>query len=80
MRLTARETVDVTGTPVLHGDDVLVTVLDRGTVGVRRVPGDTTAPIGLEDFAVVLGGRLVVSGFDVADDVLVATAATTELP
>ncbi|WP_242090685.1 S9 family peptidase [Curtobacterium sp. DN_7.5] len=80
VRLTARETVDVTGTPVLHGDDVLVTVLDRGTVGVRRVPGDTTAPIGLEDLAVVLGGRLVVSGFDVADDVLVATAATTDSP
>ncbi|NQW90867.1 S9 family peptidase [Curtobacterium sp. VKM Ac-2861] len=80
VRLTARETVDVTGTPVFHRDDVLVQVLDRGTVTVRRVPAGTTAPLRLDQLGVVLGGRLVVSGFDVDGDVLVATAATTDSP
>ncbi|MEK6343063.1 MAG: S9 family peptidase [Curtobacterium sp.] len=80
VRLTARETVDVAGTPVPHGDGVLVMVLDRGTVGVRRVPASTDAPLGLDDLEVVIGGHVVVSDFDVADDVLVATAATTDSP
>lgn len=80
VRLTARETVDVTGTPVVHGADVLVAVLDRGTVGVRRVPGAADAPLGLDELEVVLGGHIVVSGFDVAGDVLLATAATTASP
>lgn len=80
VRLTARETVDVTGAPVVHGADVLVAVLDRGTVGVRRVPGTAATPLGLDELEVVLGGRRVVSGFDVADDVLLATAATTDSP
>ncbi|GAA3339846.1 S9 family peptidase [Curtobacterium pusillum] len=80
VRLTARETVDVTGTPVVHGDDVLVAVLDRGTVGVRRVPRGTTAPLQLDELPSVLGGRLVVTGFDVDGDVLVATAATPTSP
>ncbi len=80
VRLTARETVDVTGAPVVHGEDVLVAVLDRGTVGVRRVRGGADGPVGLDDLEVVLGGHLVVSGFDVAGDVLLATAGTTESP
>ncbi|TCL87508.1 dipeptidyl aminopeptidase/acylaminoacyl peptidase [Curtobacterium sp. PhB142] len=80
VRLTARETVDVAGMPVFHRDDVLVQVLDRGTVTVRRVPAGTTAPLRLDQLGVVLGGRLVVSGFDVDGDVLVATAATTDSP
>ncbi|ROQ17264.1 MULTISPECIES: S9 family peptidase [unclassified Curtobacterium] len=80
VRLTARETVDVSGTPAFHRDDVLVQVLDRGTVTVRRVPAGTTAPLRLDQLGVVLGGRLVVSGFDVDGDVLVATAATTDSP
>ncbi|MGN8050710.1 S9 family peptidase [Curtobacterium sp. 22159] len=80
VRLTAPETVDVTGTPVLHRGDVLVAVLDRGTVGIRRVPAGTTAPLQLDDLPTVLGGHLVVSGFDVDEDVLVATAATPTSP
>lgn len=80
VRLTARETVDVTGTPVVHAGDVLVAVLDRGTVGVRRVPVGTTAPLQLDELPTVLGGHLVVSGFDVHEDVLVATAATPTSP
>ncbi|WP_144710697.1 S9 family peptidase [Curtobacterium pusillum] len=80
VRLTARETVDVTGHPVLHGADVLVAVLDRGTVGIRRVPGGTASPLQLDELTMVLGGHLVVSGFDVDGDVLVATAATPTSP
>lgn len=80
VRLTARETVDVTGTPVVHGDDVLVAVLDRGTVVVRRVPGSTTTPLRLDELPTVLGGHVVVSGFDVDGDVLVATAGTPTSP
>lgn len=80
VRLTARETVDVTGTPVVHAGDVLVAVLDRGTVGVRRVPAGTTAPLQLDELPTVLGGHLVVSDFDVHEDVLVATAATPTSP
>ena len=80
VRLTARETVDVTGTPVVHGDDVLVAVLDRGTVVVRRVPGNTTTPLQLDELPTVLGGHVVVSGFDVDGDVLVATAGTPTSP
>lgn len=55
-------------------------MLDRGTVTVRRVPAGTTAPLQLDELGVVLGGRLVVSGFDVDGDVLVASAATTDSP
>jgi dipeptidyl aminopeptidase/acylaminoacyl peptidase len=80
VRLTARETVDVTGTPVVHGDDVLIAVLDRGTVGIRRVPTGTTAPLQLDELPTVLGGHVVVSGFDVDGDVLVATAGTPTSP
>ncbi|WIB78388.1 S9 family peptidase [Curtobacterium sp. MCPF17_002] len=80
VRLTARETVDVASAPVLHGADVLVSVLDRGTVTVRRVPACTTTPLQLDELPTVLGGHVVVSGFDVDGDVLVATAATTDSP
>ncbi|TDN46392.1 dipeptidyl aminopeptidase/acylaminoacyl peptidase [Curtobacterium flaccumfaciens] len=80
VRRTARETVDVASAPVLHGDDVLVSVLDRGTVVVRRVPAGTTTALQLDELPTVLGGHLVVSGFDVDGDVLVATAATTDSP
>jgi len=80
VRLTARETVDVTGTPVVYGDDVLVAVLDRGTVGIRRVPTGTAAPLQLDELPTVLGGHVVVSGFDVDGDVLVATAGTPASP
>lgn len=80
VRRTARETVDVASAPVLHGDDVLVSVLDRGTVTVRRVPTGTTAALQLDELPTVLGGHVVVSGFDVDGDVLVATAATTDSP
>ncbi|SOC88516.1 Dipeptidyl aminopeptidase/acylaminoacyl peptidase [Curtobacterium sp. 314Chir4.1] len=80
VRLTARETVDVTGTPVVHGDDVLIAVLDRGTVGIRRVPTGTNAPLQLDELPTVLGGHVVVSGFDVDGDVLVATAGTPASP
>lgn len=79
-RLTDRRSVDVTGTPVPHGEDALVAVLDRGTVGVRRVPVGPGTPLALDELDVVLGGRLVVSGFAVDGDVLVATAATPESP
>ncbi|MBT2501447.1 S9 family peptidase [Curtobacterium sp. ISL-83] len=78
--LTARESVHVTGAPVVHGDDVLVAVLDRGTVGIRRVPTPTTAPLGLDALPVVLGGHTVVSDFAVDGDVLLATVATPETP
>ncbi|WP_439694001.1 prolyl oligopeptidase family serine peptidase [Curtobacterium sp. SP.BCo] len=80
VRLTARETVDVTGTPIVHGDGVLVAVLDRGTVGVRRVPATTTEPLQLDGLTTVLGGHVVVSDFAVDGDVLVATAATPTSP
>lgn len=80
VRRTARETVDVASAPVLHGDDVLVSVLDRGTVVVRRVPAGSTEPLQLDRLPNVLGGHVVVSGFDVDGDVLVATAATTDSP
>ena len=80
VRRTARETVDVASAPVLHGDDVLVSVLDRGTVTVRRVPAGTTTALQLDELPTVLGGHVVVSGFDVDGDVLVATAATTDSP
>ncbi|SDQ34975.1 Dipeptidyl aminopeptidase/acylaminoacyl peptidase [Curtobacterium sp. UNCCL20] len=80
VRLTARETVDVASAPVLHGTDALVAVLDRGTVGVRRVPVAAASPLQLDELPTVLGGHLVVSGFDVDGDVLVATAATTDSP
>lgn len=80
VRLTARETVDVTGTPVVHGDGVLIAVLDRGTVGVRRVPADASEPLQLDQLATVLGGHVVVSDFAVDGDVLVATAGTPASP
>lgn len=80
VRRTARESVDVASAPVLHGDDVLVSVLDRGTVTVRRVPAGTTTALQLDELPTVLGGHVVVSGFDVDGDVLVATAATTDSP
>lgn len=80
VRRTARETVDVASAPVLHGDDVLVSVLGRGTVTVRRVPAGTTTALQLDELPTVLGGHVVVSGFDVDGDVLVATAATTDSP
>ena len=80
VRRTARETVDVASAPVLHGDDVLVSVLDRGTVTVRRVAAGTTTALQLDELPTVLGGHVVVSGFDVDGDVLVATAATTDSP
>jgi dipeptidyl aminopeptidase/acylaminoacyl peptidase len=80
VRRTARETVDVASAPVLHGDDVLIAVLDRGTVVVRRVPAGASGPLQLDELPTVLGGHVVVSGFDVDGDVLVATAATTDSP
>ncbi|WP_420370095.1 S9 family peptidase [Curtobacterium sp. L1-20] len=80
VRRTARETVDVASAPVLHGDDVLVAVLDRGTVVVRRVPAGAGGPLQLDELPAVLDGHVVVSDFDVDGDLLVATAATPESP
>ncbi|ROP74382.1 S9 family peptidase [Curtobacterium sp. PhB115] len=80
VRLTARETVDVDGGPELHGEDVLVTVLDRGTATVRRVPAGTTTPLQLDALPTVLGGHVVVSGFAVDGDLLLATVGTPSSP
>lgn len=61
--------------PVWSGDDLLFSLEDRGDVHVYRIPADGSGPAGL-----VVGGSRVVSGFDVAGEVLAFVASSpTEL-
>ena len=83
VRLTDRATVHATGTPIARDGAVLVAVLDRGTVQVRSVPWSGTAPSApavLDDLGTVLGGHVVVAGFDVVDGLLAAAVASPDSP
>lgn len=73
-RLTDPETVHVdgdVGEPAAWHDDMLVAVLDRGSVSLRAVPIDADRA-DLRSLPVVLGGRRVVSSFQVSGEQVAA--------
>jgi dipeptidyl aminopeptidase/acylaminoacyl peptidase len=83
VRLTDRATVHVAGPAIARDGDVLVAVLDRGTVQLRSVAwsGETpSGPATLETLGTVLGGHVVVSGFDARDGLVAAAVATPDSP
>lgn len=79
-RLTDPESVDCevpVGAPVVHGNEVLVAVLNRGAVELRSVPLDAWhAP--LHELGLVAGDRAQVNGFTAHGDRVVAIVSTVE--